>query len=84
MDVCYRPASISELTRECEVRFRYLPGDQVNDVIGWVDRITGRHIHVGNESHLETHGLEIYHAKKYETKKIECLELRVSSLKKSE
>ena len=75
----YVSITIDEITRGTEVRFRYFLGKQVNNVIGFVDKITKDRIFVGNESHIETIGLEIYHTKKYMKDKIENLERKILS-----
>ena len=70
----YVRIGVHEVLRGDKVEFRYLPGKQVNHVAGWIDKITGRCLYVGNEYHMETTGMEIYHVKKYKKDKIESLE----------
>lgn len=73
----YKTVDFSSLSRTDEVRFRYLPGTEVRFVKGLVDKISKSAIDVGNEYHMEPNTLIIYHTKRYERKKIECLEKRV-------
>jgi len=41
----------------------------------WVDKIGGRYISVGNETHLEREGMVVYHTRRYKTANIEDLEV---------
>ncbi|MBW2968911.1 hypothetical protein KY314_02215 [Candidatus Woesearchaeota archaeon] len=75
----YEPVTPSDLKLYSEVRFRYLNGKEVLNVIGWIYKIDRKGIRVGNESHLENNGLQVYHSKDYQFKKIEYLEMIVSS-----
>jgi len=73
-----------DLIRGNLVRFRYtgnwfLGNKDVRDVVGYLDKITGDLIYVGNECTTGVNGVVINNTRKYKRSKIESLESKIST-----